>query len=202
MAGSGVREYSCTVTSRVPELLERMRTGDASGMDELVSVLYSELHEIAARHLRRERPDHTLQATALVNEAYLKLLDQSPRIFTDRVHFLALASRVMRQILVDYARARVTGKRGGMQGSMHRVQWTARLALDSGASKEQMDLLELDEALEALAREDKLLAELIEMRYFGGMTAEESAEALGISAHIVRHDLRIAQAWLRRKLAR
>ncbi len=173
----------------VPQLLDRLRAGDESALNELVTLLYDELHRIAARQLRAERPSHTLQATGLVHEAYLKLAGETPRGFADRVHFLAVASRVMRQVLVDYARARATKKRDA----------NAIFVLAAGA--EQTRLLDLDSALQDLDREDQSLARLIEMRYFGGMTAEETAEALGQSVHIVRHDLRLAQAWLRRKLS-
>jgi RNA polymerase sigma factor (TIGR02999 family) len=186
------------VTSPVPQLLERLRSGDQSVLNDLVSALYDELRRIAARHLRGERPEHTLQTTALVHEAYLRLFSDAPRQFGGKVHFLAVASRVMRQVLVDYARARATKKRSGEQ----RVEWTLSLAAESDAGIGPLELLELDRALEALAGEDKSLAQLIEMRYFGGMTAEETAEALGQSVHIVRHDLRLAQAWLRRELSR
>ena len=183
------------MTPGVPQLLERLRAGDPSALNDLVKALYAELHLIAARHLRGERPDHTLQTTALVHEAYLKLIGDHQRGFADRVHFLAVVSRVMRQVLVDYARARATKKRDGN---------ATFLSVDMGgnAGVEQMELLDLDRALEALAHEDKSLAQLIEMRYFGGMTAEETAEALGQSVHVVRHDLRLAQAWLRRTLSR
>ncbi len=183
----------------VPELLQRLRTGDASALDELTPALYKELHRIAARHLFAERPNHTLQATALVHEAYLKLLGGQERGFADEVHFLAVASRVMRQVLVDYARARASQKRSPAGGK--NVQWTASLEVKSESGMELIELIELDDAIKALAAEDESLARLIEMRYFGGMTAEETAEALGLSVHAVRHDLRFAQAWLRRKLA-
>ena len=185
------------MTSPVPQLLERLRGGDQSVLNELVTALYDDLRRIAARHLRAERPEHTLQTTALVHEAYLRLFSNVPRQFEGRVHFLAVASRVMRQVLVDYARARATKKRSGDGAA-----WTMSLAAEGDAGIEQLELLELDRALEALAGEDKLLAQLIEMRYFGGMTAEETAEALGQSVHVVRHDLRLAQAWLRRDLSR
>jgi RNA polymerase sigma factor (TIGR02999 family) len=180
----------------VPQLLERLCGGDQSVLNELVTALYAELRRIAARHLRAERPEHTLQTTALVHEAYLRLFADTPRQFADRVHFLAVASRVMRQVLVDYARSRATKKRGGA------FAWTTSLALDAEAGVDRLEILELDRALEALTREDKSLTQLVEMRYFGGMTAEETAEALGQSVHIVRHDLRLAQAWLRRELSR
>jgi RNA polymerase sigma-70 factor (ECF subfamily) len=162
--------------------------------NEIVTALYDQLHRIAARQLRGERSGHTLQTTALVHEAYLRLFDNAGRTFADRAHFLAVASRVMRQVLVDYARARAAKKRSGG------AEWTANLEVKGNAGVEQLELLELDRALEALAGEDKSLAEVIEMRYFGGMTAEETAEALGRSVHIVRHDLRLALAWLKREL--
>jgi RNA polymerase sigma factor (TIGR02999 family) len=190
------------VTLGVPELLERLRAGDESALNELVTALYDELHRIAARRLRGERSEHTLQTTALVHEAYLKLVGDNQHGFADRVHFLAVASRVMRQVLVDYARARATKKRaGGGDANLQPVAWTASVDVEGNAGTEPMELLDLDRALDALAGEDQSLAQLIEMRYFGGMTAEETAEALGQSVHIVRHDLRLAQAWLRRKLS-
>jgi RNA polymerase sigma factor (TIGR02999 family) len=175
-----------------------MRTGDRSAVDELMPALYAELHRIAARHLSGERADHTLQTTALVHEAYLKLAGGAGREFANDVHFLAIASRVMRQVLVDYARARSSQKRSGGADA----PWAASLEVNSDRGVELVELIELDSAIEALAAEDQSLAKLIEMRYFGGMTAEETAEALGLSVHAVRHDLRYAQAWLRRKLSR
>ena len=182
----------------VPQLLERLRAGDESALNDLVNALYDVLHRIAARQLRGERPAHTLQTTALVHEAYLKLIGDNQSQFADRVHFLAVASRVMRQVLVDYARARTTKKRDGNATFV----LTTGANVEGNAGIEQIELLDLDSALDALAREDQSLAQLIEMRYFGGTTAEETAEALGRSAHVVRHDLRLAQAWLRRKLGR
>lgn len=188
------------VASRITELLDRLRDGDRSVRDDLIELVYGELHHIAQGHLRKERPDHTLSPTALVHEAYLKLFEDSQPQFANRAHFLAVASRVMRRILVDYARAREAAKRGG---DGLRVPWDTNMALAADAGKsEQMKLLELDGALEALAQENPSLAELIEMRYFGGMTAEESAKVVGRSVHIVRHEIRLAQAWLRRELAR
>jgi RNA polymerase sigma factor (TIGR02999 family) len=149
--------------------------------------------------LAGERPNHTLQATALVHEAYLKLSDGAERKFAGEVHFLAVASRVMRQVLVDYARARASQKRSA--GAGRNQAWTASLEVDGNQGMELIDLIQLDTAIQALAGEDESLAQLIEMRYFGGMTAEETAEALGRSVHVIRHDLRFAQAWLRRKLS-
>jgi RNA polymerase sigma factor (TIGR02999 family) len=180
--------------------LERLRIGDDSARTELTPTLYRELRRIASSHLRGERSGHTLQPTALVHEAYLKLFDGSDRHFTDKVHFLAVASRVMRQVLVDYARARGRLKRSPVVHDDEARM--ASLEVKAGKPLELVELIQLDDAVEALAKENESLARLIEMRFFGGMTAEETAEALGISVHVVRHDLRFAQAWLRRKLAR
>lgn len=183
----------------MPELFQRLRTGDDSALRELTPTLYNELHRIAARHLRAERPNHTLQATALIHEAYLKLLGGREQKFVDEVHFLAVASRVMRQVLVDYARSRSAQKRFG--NLSREPLWGATLEVKSEDRTELLELIELDSAIEALSAENETLARLIEMCYFGGMTAEESAQALGMSVHVVRHDLRFAQAWLRRKLS-
>lgn len=183
----------------MPDLFDRLRTGDESAQRELTPTLYEELHRIASRHLRGERSNHTLQATALVHEAYLKLAGASERRFTDEVHYLAVASRVMRQVLVDYARARGAQKRFGEV--KREPLWAASLEVKGEDGVELIELIELDTAIEALTAENEPLARLIEMRYFGGMTAEETAVALGLSVHSVRHDLRFAQAWLRRRLA-
>lgn len=188
--------------SEISQLLGNLRAGDDSALNELVTVLYSELRQIATRHLRRERDSHTLQTTALVHEVYLKLLGDDHRGFADRAHFLAVASRVMRQVLVDYARARAAKKRSpGAQIKLASEEWIERIPAEPRSGIGQLELLGLDTALDALAREDHSLAQLIEMRYFGGMTAEETAEVLGQSVHVVRHDLRLAQAWLRRNLS-
>jgi len=173
-----------------------MRGGDASARGELLDVVYQNLHRIAESQLRKERPDHTLQPTALVNEAYLKLFGHSEIEFADRAHFFAVVSRAMRRILVDHARARAAARRND-----GKVQLDTSIEFAAGAATEPMQLLDLDLALDALARERGSLAELIEMRYFGGMTAEETAEVVGRSVHVVRHELRLAHAWLRRELA-
>ena len=178
----------------ITELLHEVRAGNESARSELMNVVYRTLHRIAESHLRKERPDHTLQPTALVNEAYVKLFGHSEIAFVDRAHFFAVVSRAMRRILVDHARARAAARRN--EG---RVESAASIELEAGG--EPMQLLDLDLALDALAREHSSLAELIDMRYFGGMTAEETAEVLGRSVHIVRHELRLAHAWLRRELA-
>jgi RNA polymerase sigma factor (TIGR02999 family) len=187
------------MTVPVPELLARLRTGDKSALGDLVQALYDELHRIAASKLRAERIGHTLQSTALVNEVYLKLVGDGEHNYADRGHFLSVAARVMRQVLVDYARARATKKRSGEPAAA--IEWTTSVDVEGRIGCDQIELLDLDRTLDELAVEDESLATLIEMRYFGGMTAEESAEVLGKSVHVVRHDLRLAQAWLRRKLS-
>ena len=189
------------VSSAIPVLLERFRAGDEAALDELVTALYSELRRVASRHLKGERPGHTLQTTALVHEVYLKLAGDRECGFNDRAHFLSVASRVMRQVLVDYARARATQKRAGDEpGKLQPL--TTGIQVEVKKDLAPVELLDLDAALEVLAREDSSLAQIIEMRYFGGMTAEQTAEALGQSVHIVRHDLRLAQAWLYRRLSK
>lgn len=188
------------MSQAVQALFQRLQTGDASAIHELTPTLYNELHRIASHHMRGERAEHTLQPTALVHEAYLKLFDGPGRQYTDEVHFLSVASRVMRQVLVDYARARSSLKRSAVPHDDGTPRSTS-LEVRTGDGVELLDLIELDDAIRELAGENESLAKLIEMRYFGGMTAEETAEALGESVHVVRHDLRFAHAWLRRRMA-
>ena len=177
---------------------EALPGGDAPPLNDLVTVLYRDLRRIAAIHLRGERAGHTLQTTALVHEAYVKLSGDDRKQFNGQTHFLAVASRVMRQVLLDYARARAARKRSCQEEGDPNPG--ASLTLQVSPSLKPVDLLELDRALDALAREDESLARVIEMRYFGGMTAEETAQATDRSVHAVRHDIRFAQAWLRRDL--
>lgn len=185
----------------IAELLERSRAGEEAALDELVAALYTELHRVASRQLRGERAGHTLQTTALVHEVYVKLAGDREFGFNDRAHFLSVASRAMRQVLVDHARSRARRKRGGNEpGKLTRL--TTGIPMEAKPDFPPVELLDMDRALEALASEDASLARLIEMRYFAGMTAEETAEALGLSVHVVRHDLRLAQAWLCRKLSK
>lgn len=174
------------------EYLMDARGGNVA-VDDVSADLYRDLRRIAARHLDGERRNHTLQPTALVHEAYLKLAGGQDRRFNDDVHLLSVASRVMRQVLVDYARSRATQKRNG-------ELWGDVLQIAGDNGPQVVELIALDDALAALAQDNPRLARVIEMRYFGGMTAEETAEALGVSVHIIRHDLRFAQAWLRRRM--
>jgi RNA polymerase sigma factor (TIGR02999 family) len=184
----------------IPNISESAVESSGRGLfaaSEVTPDLFRELRRIAARHLGGERRNHTLQPTALVNEAYLKLANSQAQSFNSNVHFLSVASRVMRQVLIDYARARATEKRG--DSAAESLSGTI-LEVAGESGPQLMDLISLDDALDALAAENPRFARIIEMRYFGGMTAEESAEALGVSVHIVRHELRFAQAWLKRRL--
>lgn len=174
-------------------LLTRVRQGEPAALGQLIPLVYDELHRLARSEMRRDRPDHTLQPTALINEAFLRLFGTTTPEFADRTHFLGIAARVMRQIMVDHARARRAQKRG--------AQFTVALDDQLVAAPQKGDLLELDQALDKLGVEDSRLVALIEMRFFAGMTAEETAVARSESVHAVRHDLRYAQARLRRLLS-
>ena len=175
-------------------LLNRVQRGDKQAESNLITAVYAELRRMAARHMRRERPGHTLQTTALVHEAYLKLIDQKGANWQNRAHFFAVAARVMRRILVDYARNRLAEKRGGGQ---------PRLPLDEALvfSKEKSgELLALDEALERLEEKDERVHRVIELRFFGGLSVEETAEVLGIATRTVKRDWSFGRAWLRGEL--
>jgi RNA polymerase sigma-70 factor (ECF subfamily) len=183
--------------SQVTRLLQRLRSGDSKVMDELILLVYTELRRIAQSFMRHQKPGHTLQPTALVNEAFIKLFANAHPDLADRAHFLAVMSRVMRQVLVDHARAQAAAKRGGQD---RRVPWDTNIEVGGPADSHRVDLLDLHTAIEALQRENPSLAEIVEMFYFGGMTAEEIAVAADRSPHVVRHELRLARAWLRREL--
>jgi RNA polymerase sigma-70 factor (ECF subfamily) len=182
--------------SEVNRLLHRWRhDGDEDALNELMPRAYDELRRIAGAYLRRQ-PGHTLQPTALVNEAWLKLFQGAEPEFTDRAHFLAVMSRVMRQVLIDHARAAGAAKRWGAR---QRVTLDATIDLPADGLH-QLRVLEVDGALDGLARENAALAKIIEMHYFGGMTAEEVAAVVERTPEAVRHDIRLARAWLRREL--
>lgn len=183
-----------TSPDQLGTLLDRARRGQPAAVEELVPILYAELRRIAARYLRRERPGQTLQPTALVHEAYLRLLKDQDLSVQNRAHFLAIAARSMREILVEHARARHALKRGA-----HRQQVT----LDEGVAAEgprEVELIALDEALERLALLDPAHAQIVELRFFGGLTNEETAEALGVSPATVKRGWAVARAWLYREL--
>jgi RNA polymerase sigma-70 factor, ECF subfamily len=186
------------VEGRVTQLLRRASAGDAAASDELLPMVYAELHRLASRHMRRERTGHTLQATALVHEAYLRMVEQRGAQFPDRARFLAFASRLMRSILVDHARARNASKRGG--GAPH-VEADAHVEIAVDDADRVVPLLDLHVALDELSAQHPHAADAVEMRYFGGMTAEETAAVVGRSVHVVQHDLRFGRAWLGRRLS-
>jgi RNA polymerase sigma factor (TIGR02999 family) len=179
---------------QITDLLQRVHAGDEQALGSVIPLVYDELKKVAAGHLRRESRAHALDTTALVHEAFLRLARGRHPSYENRSHFFGIASRLMRQVLVDLARARATEKRGGMEEVP-----LAELP-DLGGAPDRT-LLAIDDALERLARTDPLKVRLIDMRYFGGMTAEESAEALAMSVHVVRRELRLAQAWLRKEMA-
>jgi RNA polymerase sigma factor (TIGR02999 family) len=180
--------------SDVTALLLAWGQGDNGAFDRLVPVVHAELRRIAHRHMRHERGDHTLQATALVNEAFLKLIDARQIQYQDRAHFFALSSRLMRQVLVDWARARGYQKRGG---------GASNVTLDEGrvgVVERPADVVALDEALDSLAEIDARKSQVVEMRFFGGLSIEETAAALGISERTVKRDWTMAKLWLLREL--
>ena len=183
-----------STSGNVTRLVLEMSGGNRRAADELIPHVYTALKQIAAAHLRRERPGHTLQATALVHEVYLKLVDQSQVTWRNRAHFLGVAAQVMRRILVDYAKARGRSKRGGDV-----IRTTLDEALDVGQDR-TLELLEIDQALEQLAKHDERQAQVVEMRFFGGLSVEETAEALGISEPTVVREWAMAKAWLHQTL--
>jgi RNA polymerase sigma factor (TIGR02999 family) len=178
----------------ITQLLERWGGGDQSALDELTSLVHAELRKLAAAYLRRERPDHTLQATALVNEAYLRLVGQKHGHWQGRKHFYGIAARLMRQVLVEHARKHRAEKRGGGRGAV-----TLGHA-DEVAGTPEVDILAVHEALERLAAFDAQQARIVELRFFGGLSIDEAAEALGVGHATVEREWGLARAWLRNEL--
>ena len=181
-------------SNQVTELLARWRAGDQQALDALMPVVYKELHRLAHHYLRQERAGHTLQSTALVHEAYLRLAGQSPPEWKSRAHFFGIAAHLMRQILVDHARGRAAAKRGG---------GTILLALDeslAGTPGSNVDLIALDKALQELAKLDAQQARVVELRFFAGLTIEDASEVLGISPASVKREWVSARAWLFRAI--
>ncbi len=185
------------MSADIPAILRELVGGDRSAVDRLLPLVYAELHALAGSFLSRERPGHTLQPTALVHEAYARLVDQQGMQVNDRAHFVAIAARAMRNALVDHARRRQSEKRGG---GRQRIPVDATVLSASAPEAAQTDVLALHEALEKLAIEHTLTAKVVEMRYFGGMTIEDAALALGISPSGVEREWRFARAWLRDEL--
>ena len=181
-------------SSDVTRLLGDLNSGNRAALDELLPLVYEELKRIAGKHLRRQHREHTLQTTALVHEAYLKLVNQEDARWENRVHFFAVAARVMRHVLIDYARARQSEKRGGEY---------VKLSLDEAyhlSDEKQAEIIALDDALNQLAAMDEQKAKIVEMRYFAGMSNEEIAAALGIGTATVTRAWRTARAWLQTQI--
>ena len=184
---------SSDIKGQATLLLQRWKNGDDGALEELMPIMYDELHRIAGRHMAHERNTHTLQPTALMNEAYLRIVDLE-LTWNDRAHFVRMASRTMRRVLVDHARAKAREKRGGGVTLLE-----LREELVSGG-KENHDRLALDEALTELSKQSERASRAIELHYFGGLEYEEIAEALGVGKATVGRDMRTAKAWLRRRL--
>jgi RNA polymerase sigma factor (TIGR02999 family) len=176
-------------------LLLDWKKGNEAALEQLIPLVYKELHRLASAHLRRERPGHTLQPTALIHEAYMRLIRQDMPDWQSRTHFFSISATLMRQILVDHARKQLSAKRGGKN---------QRVTLDEGHAithDSAESVLQLDEALKALATFDERKARILELRYMAGFTAEEIADAMDISSKTVSRDLKIAEAWLRKELS-
>jgi len=185
-----------TSSHQVTELLARWRDGDFGVLDSLVPLVYAELRKLARSYLRRERPDHTLQSAALVHEAYVRLAGKSSPDLENRTHFFGVAARLMREILVEHARSRAAAKRG---------DGLPRLALNEALSIPQqrnVDVILLDDALRRLAALDERQCRIVELRFFAGLSIEETSEALEISAATVSREWTTARLWLRREIAR
>jgi RNA polymerase sigma factor (TIGR02999 family) len=179
----------------VTQLLEHWSNGDSEALERLMPLVYDELHRLAQRYLRRERSDHTLQSTALVHEAYLRMVDQKNVRWQNRAHFFGVAAQSIRHILVDHARSHLAAKRGA---------GAAKLSLDEAIGvpeKREVDLLALDQALKGLAVLDPQQGRIVELRFFGGLSIEETAEVLHISPATVKRDWVMAKAWLYQNLA-
>jgi len=178
----------------VTQLLARWRDGDEAALQQLVPIVHEELRRLARRQMAGERPGHTLQPTALVNEAYLRLVNLKQMQWQNRVHFFAMAARLMRRILVDFARSRGYQKRGG---GAQRVSFSQALDVAEGRPT---DVVALDDALEALAHVDERKSRVVELRFFGGLSVEETAEVLNVSRETVKRDWTFAKMWLLRHL--
>lgn len=183
-------------SDRVTNLLVAWGRGDESALAQLMPLVHEELHRLARRQMRGERAGHLLQATALVNEAYVRLIDLSRVRWQDRAHFFAMAARLMRRILVDYARSKNYAKRGGG------AQMVSLSEAANAAGEQRANLVALDDALNALTAFDARKGQVVEMRFFGGLTVDETAEALHVSVETVMRDWRLAKVWLLRELRR
>ena len=176
-------------------MLSEIRRGNRDAESELISLVYDELRRLAAYHMRRERPDHTLQATALVHEAYMRLAEQRDVTWQNRAHFFAIAGKLMRRILIDHARAHQREKRGG---TLHKT--TLKDLPVFFPPEESEELIVLDRALDRLAEEYPRQSQVVELRYFGGLSVDEAAEVLNVSPKTVKRDWSLARAWLHREI--
>jgi len=183
----------------VSALLLQWREGNAVALERLIGLVYTDLRKVARAHLRREQAGHSLQATALVHEVYLRLVSVERLRVENRAHFIAVAARLMRQILVDHARRKGAGKRGGAVSMVSLGSVTSRTEPRGGGT--DVDILALDSALDELAAFDKQQCQVVEMKFFGGLTIEETAEALNISTATVEREWAIAKAWLYDRLS-
>ncbi len=195
------RESMASISSQeITLLLRAWNGGDEAALEALTPLVYQELHRLAHRHLARERGDVSLQTSALVNEAYLRLVDVKQVNWQNRAHFFGVSARLMRQILVDFARQRDSQKRGG-EVSVVGLEDTPNQGLDIAQTR-SADLVALDDALNVLSTLNERQSQIVELRFFGGLTEEEIAEVLHVSERTVRSDWRVARAWLQRELAR
>jgi RNA polymerase sigma factor (TIGR02999 family) len=177
--------------NEVTQLLVAWGNGDQAALEQLMPLVYSELHRLAHRHIKKERPGHTLQTSALLNEAFLRLVDQRDVQWQGRAHFFSIAAQMMRRILVDYARSRRYAKRGG---DAQQVSFDEELVVSRQLSA---DVLQLHDALNELATIDERKSKIVELKFFGGLSIEETAEVLGVSPGTVMRDWTLAKAWLR-----
>ena len=188
-------------TPEITRLLKAWTSGHEGALEELMPLVYNELRKAARRYMRNERADHTLQATALVNEVYLRLVNVTEISWRDRAHFFAVAAQMMRRILVDAARARTAAKRDRGKRVTHSSAFDFD-ALPDVASVRDLELIDIDTALETLAQMDSRKARVIELRFFGGLTVEEAAAALNVSPQTVMRDWKLARAWMMRELGK
>lgn len=179
----------------VTQLLSRLKAGENGAYDELYPLIYEELRQLAYGHMSHQPPDHTLSKTELVHEAYLKMIDQSKINFSDKSHFLAIASKCMRQILIDHARKNTAEKRGGDKKDLTYID-----GIFSGHQRKAKELIDIDAALSELEKLNERLSRVVEMRFFGEMTIEDTAEALGVSKSTVKRDWMKARGWLYKEL--
>jgi len=188
-------------SGEITVLLKAWAAGDRAALDRLIPVMYAEMYELARRYMKRERHGNSLQATALINEAFVRLVNVNDVDWKDRTHFFAVSAQLMRRILVDAARARSAAKRGGERRAAHSTAVNLDQIADA-SSKRASELIAVDDALTALAQIDPRKAQVVELRFFGGLEVKETAEILGVSPQTVMRDWKLARVWLMRELGR